>query len=294
MQSSQTHQDEDLLARELAGLDALNVALPNASRSWLRSWTRRWPPLIAVAIVIFGWQIVVWTGWKPEYVLPSPFTVGKALFDNHSTIFKASLNTLRRGAFGFMFSVVIGSIIGLASARFKVVRSAIGSLVTGLQTMPSVAWTPIAIALFKQTEAAIFFVVVLGAAPSVANGLLQGVDHIPPILLRAGHVLGARGFQSMRHVVVPAALPTFVSGLKQAWAFAWRALMGAELLITVIGATTLGQQLDVNRSLPDYPAMYADMVAVLIVGIVIDIVVFGRLERALRVRYGLVDAAAKR
>lgn len=281
----------ELLERELAGLDALNLAAPRMNRSLSQAWSRIWPPVVALALAVMAWELVVSSGWRPEYLLPSPITVGRAFIDHFSTISEASWNTLKRGFWGFLFSVLVGSSIGLLSARFKIVRSAVGSLVTGLQTMPSVAWTPIAIVLFKQTEAAIFFVVVLGAAPSVANGLLQGVDQIPPILLRAGRVLGARGFQSMRHVVVPAALPTFVSGLKQAWAFAWRALMGAELLITVIGATTLGQQLDVNRSLPDYPSMYANMIAILLIGILIDVFIFGRLERMLRQRYGLIDAA---
>jgi NitT/TauT family transport system permease protein len=284
-------QGTDTLERELAGLDALELALPKRRSAMRRRWDALWPPVAAFALVIFGWQLLVWSGWKPEYILPSPFTVAQAFKDDFSTILTASINTLRRGIEGFAFSVLIGTIIGLAAARFRVVRAAIGSLITGLQTMPSVAWTPIALVLFKQTEAAIFFVVVLGAAPAVANGLLGAIDHIPPILLRAGRVLGARGFASLRYVVIPAALPTFVSGLKQAWAFAWRALMGAELLIFVAGQTTLGQQLDLNRSLSDYPAMYADMVAVLVIGIVVDILVFGKLETALRRKYGLVDAA---
>ena len=98
-------------------------------------------------------------------------------------------------------------------------------MVTGLQTMPSIAWFPLAILLFQQSERAVLFVVVLGAAPSIANGIVAGIDHTPPILLRAGRVLGARGFSSLRHVVLPAAFPSFVSGLKQGWAFAWRSLL---------------------------------------------------------------------
>ena len=112
----------------------------------------------------------------------------------------------------------------------QVLRAAIGSMITGLQTMPSVAWVPLAIILFKLTENAIFFVVVLGAAPSIANGIIDGIDHVPPILLRAGRVLGARGCHSLRHVVIPAALPSVVGGLKQGWAFAWRSLMAGELI----------------------------------------------------------------
>ena len=116
-------------------------------------------------------------------------------------------------------------------SRSRVLRAAVGSLITGLQTMPSIAWFPLAILLFKLTEAAIMFVVVLGAAPSIANGLISGVDHVPPIMLRAGRVLGAKGISAYRHVMLPAALPSFIAGLKQGWAFAWRSLMAGELLV---------------------------------------------------------------
>ena len=106
--------------------------------------------------------------------------------------------------------------------------------------MPSIAWFPLAILLFKLSEQAIMFVVVLGAAPSIANGLIAGVDHIPPILLRAGRVLGARGVTAYRHVVLPASLPSFVGGLKQGWAFAWRSLMAGELLVIIAGKPSIG------------------------------------------------------
>ena len=106
---------------------------------------------------------------------------------------------LRRGAHdararavrASLIALVIGSVVGALVARIPVLRAAIGSMITGLQTMPSVAWFPAAIVLFKLTEAAILFVVVLGAAPSIANGLINGIDNIPPVLLRAGRVLGA-------------------------------------------------------------------------------------------------------
>ena len=246
-----------------------------------------------MGIVIFGWELLVWWRWKPEYILPSPFTVAKALKENFALIVSAAQTTLIRGAKGFLFATISGTLVGIAAARFKIVRTAIGSLITGLQTMPSVAWTPLAIVLFKISEGAIFFVVVLGAAPSVANGLLQGIDQVPPILMRAGRALGAKGMNSMRHVVLPAAFPTYVGGLKQGWAFAWRALMGAEIIAKVAGKESLGQQLENNRALSDYPSMYAVMVAVLAIGITIDIVVFAKIERTLRIRYGLVEASAQ-
>jgi NitT/TauT family transport system permease protein len=290
--------DGNLLERELAGLDALAAALPTKKSLGRRAWDAAWPPVAAAMLFLAFWQIVVYTHWRSETVLPSPFTVLDSLKGNLGTLTRASGRTLYRGAKGFAVSIVIGTIVGLAAASSKVVRTAIGSMVTGLQTMPSVAWTPLAIVLFQagggdagKTESAILFVVVLGAAPSVANGLLDGIDNIPPLLLRAGRSLGARGFVSLRHVIMPAALPTFVSGLKQAWAFAWRALMGAELIVFSIGTVSLGQQLEASRQLPDFPGLYADMIAVFLVGVVIDKLVFAKIDKAIRRRYGLIDTA---
>ena len=170
----------------------------------------------------------------------------------------------------------------------KVVRSAVGSLITGLQTMPSIAWFPLAILLFKLSENAITFVVVLGAAPSIANGLITGVDHVPPILLRAGRVLGARGLSSYRYVILPASLPSFVGGLKQGWAFAWRSLMAGELIV-VLGSRSVGFLLQEKRNLNDSAGLIAMMIVVLVIGIVVDSLVFGTLDRWVRRRYGLLD-----
>ena len=155
----------------------------------------------------------------------------------------------------------------------KIVRSAVGSLITGLQTMPSIAWFPLAILLFGLSEQAILFVVVLGAAPSIANGLITGVDHVPPVLLRAGHMMGATGISRFRHVVLPASMPSFVGGLKQGWAFAWRSLMAGELIV-VLGAS-VGFLLQQYRNLADAPGLIAMMIVILVVGIVVDAVLFG-------------------
>ena len=282
----------DLLDRELAGLDHLETVLPRRRSRAARIWAAAWPKLLAVAIVLIAWQLVVWSGWKPEYVLPGPRAVWDSFVENFSTNMDAAWTTLQRGFKGFAFALVIGTIVGALVARNRVLRSAIGSLITGLQTMPSVAWFPLAILLFKLGEGAIFFVVVLGAAPSIANGLISGIDHIQPILLRAGTVLGARRWKMFRHVILPAALPSFVAGLKQGWAFAWRSLLAGELIVLIPGQFSLGQQLDANRQLADSAGVIAVMIVILIIGILVDALVFGTADRAIRRRYGLVDTAA--
>jgi NitT/TauT family transport system permease protein len=282
----------DLLDRELSGLDHLETVLPPRQSRASRIWAAAWPKLLAVALVLIVWQLVVWSGWKPEYVLPGPRAVWDSFVENFSTNMDAAWTTLQRGFKGFAFALVIGTIVGALVARNRVLRSAIGSLITGLQTMPSVAWFPLAILLFKLGEGAIFFVVVLGAAPSIANGLISGIDHIQPILLRAGTVLGARRWKLFRHVILPAALPSFVAGLKQGWAFAWRSLLAGELIVLIPGQFSLGQQLDANRQLADSAGVIAVMIVILIIGILVDALVFGTADRAIRRRYGLVDTAA--
>ena len=257
-----------------------------------RAWKATWPKLLAIAIVIGGWQIEVWSGWKKQYVVPSPFTVLDALWHDPGTMLSASWVTLTRGGQGFLISMLVGGAVGIAVARVAFLRAAIGSIITGLQTMPSVAWVPLAIILFHEGPGTVTFVVVLGAAPSIANGIINGIDHVPPVLLRAGRVLGARGFGALRHVVIPAALPAVVGGLKQGWAFAWRSLMAAELIGSLGGRLGIGQLLNGAQVQDDYIGVFEAMIVILIIGILIDSLVFGTLDRAIRRRYGLIDAAA--
>jgi NitT/TauT family transport system permease protein len=187
--------------------------------------------------------------------------------------------------------VAIGLVIGGCVARSRVLRSAVGSLITGLQTMPSIAWFPLAILLFKLSESAITFVVVIGAAPSVANGFVAGVDHVPPLLLRSGRMLGARGPRLWRHVIVPAAMPSLIGGLKQGWAFAWRSLMAGELLVIIAHRPSIGAALNNAENLNDAVSMLEYMIVILILGIVVDSV-FNGADRTLRRRWGLTGVSA--
>lgn len=276
------------LDAELAGLAHLD-ALPEAPSRTSRVWSAGWPKLAAAVIGIAAWQLVVWSGWKPSYILPGPGTVFRALWHEllHGDLLKATGVTLQRAVTGYLIALVLGTVLGVAVAQSRVVRSAVGSLITGFQTMPSVAWLPLAIVLFQLSERAILFVLLIGAIPSIANGVISGIDNTPPVLLRAGQVLGARGIDRYRYVVLPAALPGFVAGMKQGWAFAWRSLMAGELIVIISHRPSLGGALEQARNLSDYPTMMATMVVILVVGLVLDGLVFGRLERTVLRRRGL-------
>jgi len=280
---------EQIIDDELAGLDRLDTADEQRSSFAFRVWSALWPKMAAIGLVLAIWQFVVWREWKKIYVLPSPAMVWERLVDDIGTVelWKAVAATMRRAVLGFVISVVIGGTVGLAVTASRRVRVAIGSLITGLQTMPSIAWFPLAILLFGLTETAISFVVVLGAAPSIANGVIGGIDSVPPLLRRVGRSMGARSVALYRDFVVPAAMPSVVSGLKQGWAFAWRSLMAGELLVVIPGTQTIGTRLQFARELSDAEGVIASMAIILVIGILVDSLVFSRLERHVLRRRGL-------
>ena len=231
------------------------------------------------------------SGWRPVFVLPPPEEVIEALREQASsgTLWTALATTMRRAAVGFVMALMIGMAVGALVSQIKVLRAAFGSFITGLQTMPSIAWFPLAILLFQLTESAIQFVIILGAAPSIANGVIAGVDYVPPLLLRAGRNIGARGIRLYRYVIAPASLPHIVAGLKQGWAFAWRSLMAGELLVLIPNTPSVGAQLQFARDFSDAPGVITMMSVIFVIGILVDIA-FTAADRAVRRRWGVLDA----
>ena len=264
------------------------VEVPERPHGARRVWSWLWPKLAALALFVAAWQLVVWSGWRPDYVLPGPLPVFQRLFEDLSQpdFYLGVGVTLRRALVGYAIAIAIGSVIGLLVARVPIVRKAVGHTILGLQSMPSIAWFPLAILLFQATEGAILVVVILGAAPAVATGLLAGVDQVQPLLVRVGRVIGARGLQLYRYVILPAALPGYVGGLKQGWAFAWRSLMAGEIINIVAHQPSLGQQLQFARDFADAQQLLALMIVIFFIGVVVDLG-FGFADRAIRRRRGL-------
>jgi len=253
-----------------------------------RIWAWSWPKLLALGLVLGAWQIVVWSGWRPEYVLPGPIPTLQAVWEMMGTdrFWSAIATTLTRAVAGFALALLIGTTIGVLVARVRPLRLAVGALITGLQTMPSISWFPLAILLFGINEQAILFVVVLGAAPSIANGVISGIDQVPPAFWRLGRVLGAGPFAMYRNIILPAALPGYVSGLTQGWAFAWRSLMAGELLVIIAERPSLGAQLEFARQLAKAPQLLGTMLVILVIGMLVD-GLFSSASRRMRERRGL-------
>ena len=273
----------------LAGLDNLELgqASDSAGDRARRIWAAVWPKLLAIAIVIGVWELIHLSGWKKD-ILPGPAAVFSDLWAqmHHALLWQAIGTTLRRAVIGFALAIIIGVIVGALVSRIRPLRAAVGSLITALQTMPSIAWFPFAIILFGVSTTAILFVIVLGAAPSIANGLITGVDYTPPLLLRAGRSMGLGRIAMYRHLILPASLPSFVAGMKQGWAFTWHALLTAELLVLVAGEPSIGVLFQADQDQTDMPSTIAIMIVILIFGVIVD-VLFGQANKAIRKRWGL-------
>jgi NitT/TauT family transport system permease protein len=281
------------LQRSISGLDSLELNAAQADHGPGKiaraAWTSLWPKLLAIALVLIIWELVHLTGWK-ENVVKGPATVLSDLWQqlHHALLWRAIGTTLRRALIGYSLALVIGSVIGVLVARIPPLRAAVGSIITGLQTMPSIAWFPFAIILFGETTLAILFVMILGAAPSIANGLITGVDYTPPLLLRAGRTMGLRGFTLYRYLILPASVPAYVAGMKQGWAFAWRSLMAGELLVLIFGQSSIGQLLSQDQNTFDFAGATSVIIVILIIGIAVDML-FTKLDLAVRRRRGLLD-----
>ncbi|WP_458115506.1 ABC transporter permease [Arthrobacter sp. D2-10] len=272
------------------GLDNLQREV-SAQSSWKVSISKALLPVAALGVAIYVWQMYVWIVRPRPDQVPGPadvFGTLGTLWQNGDAV-ETVLTSLQRGVVGFIIAVVIATPLGLLLAQSRILRGAFGPLISGLQVLPSVAWVPAAVIWFGLSDATVYFVVLMGAIPSITNGLIAGVDHVPDQHRRVGHVLGASRWQLATRIILPAALPSYVAGLKQGWAFSWRSLMAAEIIAT--GGTLgfgLGALLDQGRQFSSMATVIAAILLILFIGIVVELLIFGPLERRLLRRRGLL------
>jgi len=293
---STTDESEDL--RSLAaGLDRLQSDTDAAPSWWRRVTSSVLPPIVFVIVAIVLWQLYVVIAQPRPDIVPGPLEVLGALASawESGRLQEAVSTSLERGVVGFLIAIVVGTPIGLLLAEVRPLRRAVGPIISGLQVLPSVAWVPAAILWFGLTDATIYFVILMGAIPSIVNGLIAGVSQVPPQLRRVGTVLGATPLQLATAVILPAALPGYLAGLKQGWAFSWRSLMAAEIITTggAIGFG-LGSMLDQSRFLADISGVLATILLILFIGILIELAFFGPIERRMLQRRGLLVTGSSR
>jgi NitT/TauT family transport system permease protein len=282
-------------AAALAGLDQLELAPPQQAKRHIgaKVWGAAWPKLLALVLALAIWQLIYLSGFKSA-ILPGPATTLTDLWHQLHTaqLWSATGTTLRRAVLGFAIALVIGTVVGALVSRIRPLRAAVGSLITALQTLPSIVWVPFAIILFGANTTAILFVIVMTAAPAIANGLIAGADFLPPLLLRAGKTMGLRRVSLYRHVIMPATLPAYVNGLKQGWVFGWHGLIAAEIVVIILGQPSLGVLLSNDQDQADMAGAIAIILVILIIGIAVD-VLFNAVNGRIRNRWGVADSSAR-
>jgi NitT/TauT family transport system permease protein len=244
-------------------------------------------------LVFFAGLVVLWQAlvaakiWSPVLV-PSPLSVGRYLWEAalDGTLAGATLVTVKRLALGYAVGLLLGLPLGLLTARFQILEDTLGLIALGLQALPSVCWVPLALLWFGQTEGAMFFVVVMGTLWSVIIATDNGVRNVPPIYARAARTMGSSGLHTWLRVILPAALPFIVGGMKQGWAFAWRSLMAAEIYVTILSGFGLGHLLHYGRELNAMEQVIGIMLVLLLIGLLADKILFSPWERFLHRRWG--------
>ena len=244
-------------------------------------------------VLILLWQLiynefVVRSKLWSAVLVPPPLDVlnylKTASFDG--TLWQATVITMRRLIIGYLIGIIGGLPLGLLTARWQLFRDTIGTTALGLQTLPSVCWVPLALLWFGQTEAALLFVVIMGTLWSVIIATETGVRNVPPIYRRAALTMGSKRLHIWFKVILPAALPFIISGMKQGWAFAWRSLMAAEIFVTILTGFGLEQLLYFGRELNAMEQVIGIMIVIVVIGLLADKIFFSPIERFMHRRWG--------
>lgn len=243
--------------------------------------------ILFIAVFIGLWQLVYLSGIWPKVSLPSPLMVVDSFYEltlDYTLVISIGM-TLYRLLIGFALSIGIGVCVGLAMVRFSGFGKTMSSFAIGLQSFPSVAWVPFAILLIGLNDIGILFVVVMSSVFSVMMSAYSGIRNIPPIYLKAARNMGAKGFSLFRYLMIPAATPALIIGIKQAWSFAWHALVGAEILMAA--AVGIGHILLIGREFQLMNQIIASMITIFALGMIFDKVIFAKLEDKVREKWGL-------
>jgi NitT/TauT family transport system permease protein len=234
------------------------------------------------------WQLIFELRLQPKHLIPSPWMVIHRVYElcEDGLFFPSIKATLQSMLIGFGISVTIGLLFGLAMGMSPVVNQGLKSLFLGLQTLPTAAWVPLSLIIFGLDGSGIYFVVVMSSMAAIAISTADGIANIPPLYLRAARTLGTPPYAMGWRVILPAALPSIVTGIKLGWTLGWHGVVSAELIQSAIG---LGFLLHMGRENSDIAQVVGIMIVTIIFGLLLDRFLFRAIENRIRARWGLTQ-----
>ncbi|MBD8067480.1 ABC transporter permease [Bacillus sp. PS06] len=238
------------------------------------------------ASLLIIWEVAVRVSGVSESLMPSASRVFQELYIGFSdmTLVYDLQASFKRLFIGLGIGVLLGSALGVLLAKSKTADETLGTLVLALQTVPSIVWLPIAIMWFGMNEVSVIFIIVLGATFVMTINMRTGIKNVNPLYVKAAQTMGSKGIDLFVRVTFPASIPYAITGLKLAWAFAWRALMAGELLSTGPG---LGYTLRFASDFGNMSLVIGVMIIIGTVGSIMDLFVFQRIEKNVMKRWGL-------
>src|SRR5690625_4546253 len=244
--------------------------------------------ILFFTFLLLIWQTIVFLEIWPIAMIPAPLSVANELYSGvmDMSLVLDILASFRHLLIGLMISLVIGTGLGVLLAKITTADETLGAMILALQSVPSIVWVPLAIIWFGFGETSIIFVVVIGGTFVMAMNMRIGIKNVSPIYLKAAKTMGSSGLDLFFKVIIPAAIPHAMTGVRLAWAFSWRALMAAELLSTGPG---LGFTLSYASDFNNMRLVIGIIIIIGLIGSLVDQFIFHRIEKKILKRWGLEE-----
>jgi NitT/TauT family transport system permease protein len=269
---------------------------PASSRHRSRGF--RWGDLPAVprrAIILIGlvaiWQVYVTASGVDPLLVSSPYDVGVALVDGFTggALVGATLTTLKILFASMLIGMLVAAVLTTLATWTRFGEDLLILLTSMLNPLPSIAVLPLAILWFGLSTTALMVVIANSVVWPISINVSMGFRTVNPTILAVGRNIGLSGWRLVTDVLMPAALPHTISGLKTGWAFGWRTIIAAELVFGVAGSGGgLGYFINDSRYFMRTPDVFAGLVTIAVIGIALDLA-FSALERRTVVRWGMKE-----
>jgi NitT/TauT family transport system permease protein len=247
--------------------------------------------VITLAVAAACYQGFSYSGLFPQVLFPTIQTVLRTLFDMlaDGSMFEHAGATLYRVLFGFALAVTVGIPLGILMARFKHVENFFLPLVSALMPIPSFALVPLFMLWFGIGNLTTILIVFYAATFPMLFNTWSGVRSVNPIWLRAAGAMGADENSLFWKVIIPGASPFIITGMRQAFLRSWIAVVGAEMIAA--SNWGLGWVIFDAQQFLQTNVMMASIAVIGLIGFVFERVVFGSIERATVLRWGMTRMA---